>query len=283
MNTNPSLPVMAKDWIVITRRISFEEKGFAFELRCEMWLTGPMVDNGGYPTGLTSVERGLFEKVSHLFTLAGGRWFYEPDEEAKDRQRLYREQQADRARKSVEARAKKNKNVDNQIIEEKNGSAVVQPPLEPVLKPSFSGGSAGAIATDSTNGEQVFNHIGNGNGNGIGKGKENGIVKKKKPPAQKVLFRDSAFFEFSAFLMGFAGIPDYENANFKHYYDSALNWSDSKGEKKVDWIATVKNWMNRDILENKFITKNYVNGTSAPKRTTAVSISATAGKAIEFD
>jgi hypothetical protein len=49
----------------------------------------------------------------------------------------------------------------------------------------------------------------------------------------------------------------YEHANFDYYFEVIKNWSDSKGEKKKDWIATAKNWMAKDMTNGKFIDINY--------------------------
>lgn len=74
----------------------------------------------------------------------------------------------------------------------------------------------------------------------------------KKPHS----FRDSEYFEkekFSAALD--SSPPPYCNANAEFYYDAALNGSDSKGYKYLDWMAAIKNWMRKDIADDKLKTK----------------------------
>lgn len=88
------------------------------------------------------------------------------------------------------------------------------------------------------------------------KGKE---IKEKKVNKVKdipILFRDSIYNDIIVFSASFLG-TQYEGANFNFYYEKVKNWSDSKNNKKVDWIATAKNWMADDMANNKFIDINY--------------------------
>ena len=86
------------------------------------------------------------------------------------------------------------------------------------------------------------------------------VIKKKKNVSK--LFRETEFFDLPTFSAAFDG-SKYESANMEYYHESILNWSDSKGEKKLDWIAAAKGWMIRDIKENKFIDKNFKHGNKA--------------------
>jgi hypothetical protein len=88
------------------------------------------------------------------------------------------------------------------------------------------------------------------------KGKE---IKEKKVNKVKdipILFRDSIYNDIEVFSAAFLG-TQYEGANFNFYYEKVKNWSDSKNNKKVDWIATAKNWMADDMANNKFIDINF--------------------------
>lgn len=85
------------------------------------------------------------------------------------------------------------------------------------------------------------------------KEKENKVNKKK---ILTTLFVDSEVNTIEKFEQSFIG-TQYEGANFNYYFEVIKNWSDSKGEKKKDWIATAKNWMAKDLTEGKFIDKNY--------------------------
>ena len=69
------------------------------------------------------------------------------------------------------------------------------------------------------------------------------------------LFSESPFFEFQKFESAFTG-TDYEVADLRIYYESVKNWSESEGAKKLDWVATARNFMLRDLKENKLIYKN---------------------------
>lgn len=64
------------------------------------------------------------------------------------------------------------------------------------------------------------------------------------------LFKDSEFYDFEKFKTQFVN-TDYEKADLKYYHESVMNWSASKGEKKIDWIATARGFMSRDKKEDK--------------------------------
>lgn len=84
------------------------------------------------------------------------------------------------------------------------------------------------------------------------------IVKneKKKPQPKKILFRESEYFDkikLSTALWG----TQYETANIDYYHETILNWSDSKGEKRLDWLATARTFMGGDMKEGKFVDQNF--------------------------
>lgn len=87
------------------------------------------------------------------------------------------------------------------------------------------------------------------------KGKES-KVKQTKVKNVPILFRDSIYNDIEVFSAAFLG-TQYEGANFNFYYEKVKNWSDSKNNKKIDWIATAKNWMADDMANNKFIDINF--------------------------
>ena len=68
-----------------------------------------------------------------------------------------------------------------------------------------------------------------------------------------IIFNDNDIEVFSSAFIG----TQYESANFNFYYEKVKNWSDSKNNKKIDWIATAKNWMADDMANNKFIDINF--------------------------
>lgn len=81
-------------------------------------------------------------------------------------------------------------------------------------------------------------------------------VKQTKVKVLPILFKDSIYNDIEVFSQSFIG-TQYEGANFNFYYEKVKNWSDSKNNKKVDWIATAKNWMADDMANNKFIDINF--------------------------
>lgn len=64
------------------------------------------------------------------------------------------------------------------------------------------------------------------------------------------LFRESIYYDFEKFKISFAG-SDYEFFNLKYYYEAVLNWSDSGNNKKIDWVATARGFMQRDAKDGK--------------------------------
>lgn len=70
---------------------------------------------------------------------------------------------------------------------------------------------------------------------------------KKRSSSKKVLFRDSKYFEKKEFA---AALPLWPKDKLAYYYNAALRWSD-EGNKKINWIATVKNWADRNKQEGK--------------------------------
>ena len=88
----------------------------------------------------------------------------------------------------------------------------------------------------------------------INDNKNKSVSIKSKPH----LFSESPYFNFEEFEKQFEE-TDYAVANLKLYYESVKNWAESKGEKKLDWIATARNFMLRDLKENKLIYKDGTN------------------------
>lgn len=88
------------------------------------------------------------------------------------------------------------------------------------------------------------------------KGKES-IVKERKGKERKAdhLFIDSEFYDFELFEKQFEN-TEYQYCDLKIYYEKVKNWSASRGAKRIDWIATARNFMLSDKQENKLIKKN---------------------------
>lgn len=91
---------------------------------------------------------------------------------------------------------------------------------------------------------------------------KNKSVSKNQPH----LFSESEFSDFTKFESAFTG-TDYEVADLRLYFELVKNWSESKGAKKLDWIATARNFMLGDLKENKL---KYKDGTTQ-KQQSAIS------------
>lgn len=86
--------------------------------------------------------------------------------------------------------------------------------------------------------------------------KENAPRKSKVP----TLFIDSVFFDYDQFHAKFVG-TEYEVFNTRYYYEAVLNWSNGKAAKKVDWVATARNFMLKDVQDKKAVyDSNSTNG-----------------------
>ena len=86
--------------------------------------------------------------------------------------------------------------------------------------------------------------------------KESKLKESKIKVNRQTLFSDTEYLDINNFIAAFIG-TQYEQANFTYYHEVIKNWSDSNGEKKLNWIATAKNWMARDLKEGKFVNINY--------------------------
>ena len=87
------------------------------------------------------------------------------------------------------------------------------------------------------------------NGNGI----SNGNVEKKGVQGEnqkKSLMRNSGITT-QLIAEAFEKTKDLMMADPEYYFNSALDWSNSKGEMRMDWVATVSNFARRDIRDGK--------------------------------
>jgi len=69
------------------------------------------------------------------------------------------------------------------------------------------------------------------------------------------LFKNDKLYNFDNFEKCFIN-SKYEIANLEFYYESVKNWADSNGTKKKDWAATARNFMLRDLKDNKLKLKD---------------------------
>jgi len=80
------------------------------------------------------------------------------------------------------------------------------------------------------------------------------VKPQKKPKPTSCLFEESEYFDLQKFEAEFVG-SKYEGYNLEFYYEKVLNWSRSGGQKKVDWIATARNFMLGDYEKGKAVLK----------------------------
>lgn len=78
---------------------------------------------------------------------------------------------------------------------------------------------------------------------------------KKKKKSVSILFVESPYYDLELFKMQFSGTA-YEYCDLEIYYEKIKNWSASGGNKKIDWIATARNFMLADKEKGKLILKD---------------------------
>jgi hypothetical protein len=76
-------------------------------------------------------------------------------------------------------------------------------------------------------------------------------AKSKEQKDGKLTFFKDAYSDKISFKIIFENNEDYKIFDTDYYYESALNWSNSNGKKKIDWIATTRNWALRDLKDGK--------------------------------
>jgi hypothetical protein len=86
--------------------------------------------------------------------------------------------------------------------------------------------------------------------------------KNKNIPTKKVCLMKNSGVTIENIKEAFINTDDLKNANYKHYFQAVYDWSDSKGEMRKDWIATVRGWARRDLADGKLKLKTTV--TAAP-------------------
>lgn len=104
--------------------------------------------------------------------------------------------------------------------------------------------------------------------------KENNILKPKKI---KHSFEDSPLIEKQNFKVRF---PNWDKELLNHYYNSALEYSGSKGAKYIDWGLAISGWQRRE--EIKQTTKGSYNGKQSFQERSG-SVAKSKIKRFEFD
>jgi hypothetical protein len=98
---------------------------------------------------------------------------------------------------------------------------------------------------DESESEANKNKNKNVNENNNNNKKDNTSLKKKQ--TIKYLFSESSYIDKHKFK---EALPTWSKEKLSYYYESLLTWS-NEGNKKVDWIATAKQWEARDAKTGK--------------------------------
>lgn len=64
-------------------------------------------------------------------------------------------------------------------------------------------------------------------------------------------FKDSEFYDIQKFKAAFD--DKYKGIDLDYYHESAELYSESVGEQYKNWVAAVKNWIRKDIQQNKAV------------------------------
>lgn len=79
---------------------------------------------------------------------------------------------------------------------------------------------------------------------------------KGKEKESNILMRNSKVFDLKYLIENIG--PNYQKYDLAYYHESLLNWSDSKAQKRADWVATIRNAILKDSKENKAKLKVYI-------------------------
>jgi len=67
-----------------------------------------------------------------------------------------------------------------------------------------------------------------------------------KPAKGKCLMRNSGLAMIDVQFEG-----ELAKADPKYYYDACMDWSDSMGQMRIDWMATLRGFARRDLKDGK--------------------------------
>lgn len=99
MAKNPAFPFYANDYLVDTLRWSRGMKSLHIDLMAEAWSNKVIEDENGYPKGLSSEDRLLWDEIRHKWVLVDGVWYNEKLEEARSKRSKFLERQSENGKK----------------------------------------------------------------------------------------------------------------------------------------------------------------------------------------
>ena len=76
-------------------------------------------------------------------------------------------------------------------------------------------------------------------------------VKNSKENNSKNCLMKNSGISIADIKDAFLKTTDLKNADKQYYFNAALDWSDSGGNKRTDWIATIRGFARRDLKEGK--------------------------------
>lgn len=128
MAKNPAFPFYANDYLVDTLRWSRGMKSLHIDLMAESWSNKVIQDDGGYPKGLSSEDRLLWDDIKHKWVLTDGVWSNPKLEESRAERKRFLERQGKNGQKG--GRPSKYKPTDNPRVS--SGLSKTKPKRNPL-------------------------------------------------------------------------------------------------------------------------------------------------------
>lgn len=125
MAKNPAFPFYAQDFLVDTLRWDRLMKSLHVDLICESWINGGLKNDKGFPVGLSSEDRIIWKRIKDKWVLKNSMWYNEKLEETRSAREKFIANQAEKGKKSAEARKKTVEPVSDPGV--CSGSTVVEP------------------------------------------------------------------------------------------------------------------------------------------------------------
>lgn len=271
----PAFQFYPADFIMGTAEMTAEEVGGYIRALCHQWTKEGLPNNRKKLESMLGINGESLDTILEKFTLyPDGRLKNDRLEKIRAEQMEYRAKQAENGKKGGNPAFKKGQSnpyynpKDNQPVMSKDNPAD-NPPHNPKINPSSSPSSSSSSSLSSSislggsfekepnappkSENQISPLFPEALTAEPKKPKEKSSAKKEK--VQNHLFRDSPFYDLEKFIQEFPE-SEYGHIDLGFYYWAVHDWSEGKGERRINWIATARGFMRKDDAEGKLKTKN---------------------------
>lgn len=238
-------PIHAEDRMLDVLPMTAEERGGYFMLLLLLWRLGPM--NGEKAAALLGEKQGLSDRLATAFFRAEDGTLSAPWMEAhRDLLKAQSERNSRNGSKGGRPEKKRRSKKKSERLATANQPVsdrfpVADPaPESDRLAPGFQGpeqSNSASIQRERVKSDSV---------------KESGTPRARKSRVVRVLFDEGPVADFDTFRFQFEALG-LGAVDLRHYFNAAQTWSRSNGERKVDWVETVKGWMLRDKAAGKLM------------------------------